>query len=204
MGARTRPTCACRPTSRACPPSPRPVTDIDGRARARAARRQRHDRPHLAGGLDQARRPGRHLPAGAGRRAARLQLLRLAARQPRGDDARHVREHPPAQPDRRRAPSAAGRWLHALLRGGADRRADVDLRRRDALHRRGRTDCVVLAGQGVRLGLLARLGRQGHDAARRARRDRRRASSASTARTWSAWACCRCSSPTARAPSRSG
>ena len=31
-----------------------------------------------------------------------------------------------------------------------------------------------------------------------------RASSASTARTSSAWACCRCSSPTARPPSRSG
>ena len=33
---------------------------------------------------------------------ARLQLLRVAARQPRGDDARHVREHPPAQPARAR------------------------------------------------------------------------------------------------------
>ena len=29
-----------------------------------------------------------------------LQLLRVAARQPRGDDARHVRQHPPAQPAR--------------------------------------------------------------------------------------------------------
>ena len=37
--------------------------------------------------------------------------------------------------------------------------------------------------QGVRLGLLARLGRQGHHAARRPRRDRRVASSASTAPT---------------------
>ena len=44
-------------------------------------------------------------PAGAyliehGVERARLQLLRLAPRQPRGDDARHVREHPPAQPAR--------------------------------------------------------------------------------------------------------
>ena len=39
--------------------------------------------------------------------------------------------------------------------------------------------------QGVRLGLVARLGGQGHAAARGARRDRRRASSASTAPTWS-------------------
>ncbi len=57
--------------------------------------------------------------------------------------------------------------------------------------------------QGVRLGLVARLGGQGHEAARRARRDRARASSASTAPTSSAWACCRCSSPTARATPRS-
>ena len=38
------------------------------RARARAARRQRHHRPHLAGRRDQARRSRRALPAGAGRR----------------------------------------------------------------------------------------------------------------------------------------
>ena len=42
--------------------------------------------------------PAGRLPAGARGGAARLQLLRLAPRQPRGDDARHVREHPPAQP----------------------------------------------------------------------------------------------------------
>ena len=49
----------------------------------------------------------RHLPAGAGRRAEGLQLLRLAPRQPRGDDARDLRQHPPAQPARRPAPKAA-------------------------------------------------------------------------------------------------
>ena len=42
-----------------------------GRARARAARRLGHDRPHLARGRDQAGQPGRPLPAGARRRAAR-------------------------------------------------------------------------------------------------------------------------------------
>ena len=73
-----------------------------GRARAGQARRQRDHRPHLPGGLDQARRARGQVPAGAGRGAARLQLLRLAPGQPRGDDARHVRQHPPAQPDRRR------------------------------------------------------------------------------------------------------
>ena len=53
-------------------------------------------------GCDQARQPGRALPAGARRRRGRLQLLRRAARQPRGDGARHLREHPAAQPARRR------------------------------------------------------------------------------------------------------
>ena len=47
-------------------------------------------------GLDQARRARGALPAGAGRGAARLQLLRLATGQPRGDDARDLRQHPPA------------------------------------------------------------------------------------------------------------
>ena len=82
------------------PPEPERADRHRGRARARRARRQRHDRPHLAGGRDQEGRPGRALPDRARRRAARVQLLRRAARQPRGDDARHVREHPPAQPAR--------------------------------------------------------------------------------------------------------
>ena len=45
-----------------------------GRARARAARRLGHDRPHLPRGLDQARLAGGAVPAGARRLAARLQL----------------------------------------------------------------------------------------------------------------------------------
>ena len=68
----------------------------------RHARRLGHDRPHLAGRLDQARQPRRAVPGRARRRAQGLQLLRLAARQPRGDGARHVRERPPAQPARPR------------------------------------------------------------------------------------------------------
>ena len=139
---------------------------------ARRARRQRHDRPHLTCGLDQARRTRRRLPAGAGGRPEGLQLLRLAPRQPRGDAARDVRQHPPAQPARagdrgRRDPPSAGR-----SRRTGDRRGDVDLRRCDAL-RRGRRRADRARRQGVRLGLLARLGGQGHEALGRARRDRR-------------------------------
>ena len=43
----------------------------------------------------------------AGRRAPRLQLLRLPPRQPRGDDPRHLRQRPPAQP-----PGREGGRLH--------------------------------------------------------------------------------------------
>ena len=81
------------------------------------------------------------------------------------------------------------------------RRGAVHLRRRDGVPGRGRA--AVRAGrQGVRLRLVARLGGQGPAAAGHPVRDRARATSASTAPTSSGWVCCRCSSPTARAPSR--
>ena len=79
----------------------------------------------------------------------------------------------------------------------------ADLRRGDEV-RRGGHAAGRARRQGVRLGLVARLGGQGHEPARREGRDRASPSSASTAPTWSAWACSRCSSPTARTPSRSG
>ena len=136
-----------------------------GRALPRRARRLGHDRPHLAGRLDPRRLSGRALPRRARRRAARLQLVRLAPRQPRGDGARHVRERAPAQPAR------------AGLRGNADgalpvRRGDDDLRGVAALPRR-RHAADRARRQGVRLRLVARLGREGAAAARRQGRDRR-------------------------------
>ena len=75
------------------------------RAGAGQARRLGDHGPHLPRRLDQGRHPGRAVPRRARRGEARLQLLRVAARQPRGDDPRHVREHPAAQPaaGRRRA-----------------------------------------------------------------------------------------------------
>ena len=101
-----------------------------GRPLSRRARRLRHDRPHLAGRGDPARLAGRPVPRGARRRAAGLQLVRRAARQPRGDDPRHVRERAATQPDR------------AGSRGDVDRarpvrRGDDDLRRGRALRRGG-------------------------------------------------------------------
>ena len=74
-----------------------------------------------------------------------------------------------------------------------ERRADVDLRGGDDLHRARHAD-HRLRRRGVRHRQLARLGGQGHAAARRQGRWWRAASSASTAPTWSAWACCPASS----------
>ena len=99
------------------------------------------------------------------RHADRLQLVRRAPRQPRSHDARHVRQHPAAQP-------ARARHRGRLDDAPAGERGDDDLRRVDALSGGGR----AAAGhrrQGVRLGIVARLGGEGHAAARRQGRDRR-------------------------------
>ena len=48
-GTTTRPTCASRRTSRACPPSPSAVADIHGARVLAMLGDSRHDRPHLAG-----------------------------------------------------------------------------------------------------------------------------------------------------------
>ena len=119
-----------------------------GRARDRPARRQRDHRPHLAGRRDQEGHARRAVPDRERRGAARLQLLRLAPRQPRGDDARHVRQRAAAQP-------AGARHRGRLHQEG--RRGEVHLRRRDGVRRRGRA--AVRAGrQGVRLGLARATG----------------------------------------------
>ena len=76
---------------------PMPPTDIEDARVLVDARRLDHDRPHLAGGLDSQGHARRSLSAGARRRAARLQLVWRAARQPPGDDARHLRQRSAAQ-----------------------------------------------------------------------------------------------------------
>ncbi len=129
------------------------------RARARAARRHGHDRPHLTGRLDRRRQSRGPLPALARRRKERLQQLRIAPRQPRGHDARHVRERAAAQ-------SARAGHRGRLDDLPADERADEHLRRGHALQG-FRHAAARHRGQGIRRGLLARLGRQGHRAARR-------------------------------------
>ncbi len=67
--------------------------------RALPAAQFHHHRPHLAGGLDQARFPGRQVSDRQQGEAGRLQSVRHPPRQSRGDDARHLRQHPPQEPD---------------------------------------------------------------------------------------------------------
>ena len=64
------------------------------------------DRARPLGGRDQDRLACGPVPDRARHRAQGLQLLRVAPGQPRGDDPRHVREHPPAQPTGPRGPRA--------------------------------------------------------------------------------------------------
>ena len=126
-GIRSRPTCASPRTSTACPPSPPPVTDITG-ARVLALLGDSVTTDHISPGRQhQGGHPGRAVPRRARRRAQGLQLLRFAARQPRGDDPRHVRQHPAAQPTARRRL----RRLHPRLHPGwtARRRSSTTPRR---------------------------------------------------------------------------
>ena len=110
------------------------------RARARRARRLGDDRSHLAGRQHRAAAapPAKYLME-HGIEPQRLQLVRRAARQSRGDGARNVRQRALAQ----RARSRRRRRRHALSAG---ERADVDLRRVAQVRADG-TPLIVLAGK---------------------------------------------------------
>ena len=156
----TPPTSSTRPTSRTCRREPPESFDQYRGARILAVLGDSVTTDHIspAGAIKKDSPAGEYLH-GARRRAEGLQLLRLPARQPRGDDARHVRQRAAAQPAR---PRHRGR-LHAAPAG---RRGDDDLRRRHELRGRGRA-AGRARRQGVRLRLVARLGRQGPAPARR-------------------------------------
>ena len=83
------------------PRSRRTSTDIEG-ARVLAKLGDSVTTDHISpAGAIKKDSPGRRVPrASKGVKPQGLQLLRLAPRQPRGDGARHVRQHPPAQPAR--------------------------------------------------------------------------------------------------------
>jgi hypothetical protein len=82
--------------------------------------RRGYDRPHITGWLDSGRVAGRSVADRTRRSAAGVQLLRLSTWQPRGHDARNVRQHPAPQPARPRN----GGGLDA---SPAERRTDDDL-----------------------------------------------------------------------------
>ncbi len=147
------------------PEEPEDVTDIEG-ARVLLKLGDSVTTDHISpAGCDQEGLAGREVPRRARRRAAGLQLLRLAARQPRGDDPRHVRQHPAAQPARPRHRGRRDPRLHRRRGRDDGLRGVGELRRgRDPAGRAGR--------QGVRLRLVARLGGEGYGAAGRPRRDR--------------------------------
>ena len=167
-GTSARPTCSGRRSSRGCRAEPEPIQDIEG-ARVLAVLGDSVTTDHISpAGSIKRDSPAGAVPDRARGRAQGLQLLRLAPRQPRGDDAGHVREHPPAQPAR---PGHRGRRdrLPRRRRRRTSRCRSTTPRcatsRRASARRPGR--------QGVRVRLVARLGRKGHAAARRAGRDRR-------------------------------
>ncbi len=138
--------------------TPTPLTDIiDARVLGLFLELD-HDRPHLAGGLDQGRLAGRPVSGRSQGQAGRLQSVRHPARQSRGDDARHLRQHPPQEPDGPRRRRRRDDPLSVA-------RPDADLRCGDALQGRARATRGV-RGQGIRHRLVARLGGQGHHPAR--------------------------------------
>ncbi len=141
------------------------VTDLHGlRVLAMLGDSVTTDHISPAGSIPTDSPAGRYLIA-HGVAAPRFQFLRLAARQSRGDGARHAGQHSPAQ-------STGARHRRRLDRASSGRRTDVHLRRRHALS--GRRRGVGDSGrQGVRLRLVARLGRQGRPPAGRRRGHRR-------------------------------
>ena len=137
-----------------------------GRARAGGAGRQHHHRPHLAGGQHQEGRPGRQVPDQPRRRSRRTST-RYGAR--RGNHEVMVRgTFANIRLKNLLAPGTEG----GVTRHLPDGAADVDLRRRREVRRRGRA-AGRAGGQGIRQRLVARLGGQGDAPAGRARRHRR-------------------------------
>ena len=146
--------------------SPAPVEGHQGRAGAGEARAQRYDGSHLAGWFDQAKQSRRKISDRARRRAEGLQLLWVAPRQSRSHDARDVCECPPAQQTRRRS--------KADSRGTCRSNEQMSIYDAAMKYKQEGVPLIILAGQGIRVGFLARLGGEGPEAARRACRHRRK------------------------------
>ena len=177
--------------------SPAPVDDIVGRPGAGRPGRQRHHRPHLAGRLDRARHAGRPVPDRARRRAGRLQLLRGPPGQPRGDDAGHLRQRPPAQPA---GPGDRGRGHPAPAR----RRPRPPSTRRPCGTRPTGVPLVVLAGKEYGSGSSRDWAAKGTVLLGVRAVDRRELRADPPVEPGRAWACCPSSTRTASRPSLHG
>ena len=121
-GSRTRPTSRRPPYFDGMPAEPEPVRDIDGaKVLAKLGDSVTTDHISPAGAIKATAPAGVYLTE-HGIERADFNSYGAAARQPRGDDPRHVRQHPAAQPAR----AGHRRRRH---RAHPVRRADVDLRR---------------------------------------------------------------------------
>ena len=175
-GIRPRPTSSTRPTSRAWPASPRPVERHPGGPGARPAGRQHHDRPHLAGRLDQEGQPRRQVPRQPGHRCPRTSTPTA----PAGATTRSWCAGTFANTRLRNllAPGTEGGVTRHLPDGQVMSIYDA------AIEIRAGAGAAAGAGrQGVRQRLVAGLGGQGDPPAGGAGGDRRELTSASTART---------------------
>ena len=174
LGRRLAPTSRTRRSSTDMTEAPAAVRPITGARCLVSCRRFGHDRPHLA-----RRRIAKDSPAGKYLHRARRARKRdfnsygVAPRQRPRDDARHVRQHPPARtcsPRRaRQDPRAAGRRTSKPAR----QQVDVDLRRRDELQGGGHAAGRARRARTTAWARQPRLGREGHAAARCAGRHRR-------------------------------
>ena len=166
LGSRRRRTCRSRRSSSGLDDAAT-AGDIEGaRVLVKVGDSITTDHISPAGSI-KARLAGGRVPRGA-RRASRREFnsLRVAAREPRGDDARA----------RSRTSGSATSW-HPGTEGSwtthlPDGEVMIDLRRRERYRDDG-VPLAVLAGQGVRQRVQPRLGGEGPGAARRAVRDRR-------------------------------
>jgi hypothetical protein len=136
----SRPTCAVRRSSTACR---REAPGVGTHRQAPAAWSGSATASPRTTSPPPVRSPPR-VPRGATCRStpwsAGLQLLRLTPGQPRGDDARHLRQRAPQEP----AGTGHGRQLDDLPARPA---ADVDLRCLGALPGKGTRPLVILAGK---------------------------------------------------------
>ena len=173
------------------PKTPAPVTDIVNARVLGLFGEFDHHRPHLAGGRHRQGWAGGRLSGLAPGPAGGFQLVRRKARPPRGDDARHLRQHPHQEPDgegrrgRRDPAPALGRTGCRSTRRPCATRPRA--RRWSCSRARNTAPAQAATGRPRARGCSA------------SAQWWPRASSASTAPTSSAWACCRSPSSPERA-----